>query len=614
MWPATYLVIAFALWCSTLGSAWAQDFIVERAVLQDRSGGLSINDVVNADFTPTGPILNAGYTTAAHWLRLRIQAPDQGQFIELRIRPTYLDEVLLYEPDSKHPGQWVRRVTGDKLSYTARDRPSTTLGFTLTLHAPLTTVYLRLQTTSNSLLTVEALTAHEAYARGIQLEVFLVIYLGFMVALLFWAANDFALRREPVVGWFLVQQLCYSVYALAITGFIPMLFPQAAVGSIDSFTSAMVCMVTLMSLLFHRVLLGLFAPPRLALRVLELMIFMSLSVVTALALGYTGQALQFNAVTALLIAPVFVVSAFLARRDAPPGLRVIRLLYSLQSASLLAAMLPFLGWISATEWSLQATLMNGFISAFLMFLLMHLRSHEISRKATQTAVDLRVAREQLAIKKAQQQQQERFVAMLTHELKTPIAVIRMALGKLQLSDSAQRRAQRALSDMTGIVDHCQLVDQLEQQQLVTTSVHCNLAEILAELKDNTGAPQRLHIDAQGLPCVCTDPQLLRIVLGNLMDNAFKYADPDSTIRIQAQPQVQSDVPGVRVTVRNQSGLIGLPDADKVFEKYYRSPGAYRKTGSGLGLYLVKSYMHLLGGQVSYAVVDDQVEFALWIRC
>jgi signal transduction histidine kinase len=52
----------------------------------------------------------------------------------------------------------------------------------------------------------------------------------------------------------------------------------------------------------------------------------------------------------------------------------------------------------------------------------------------------------------------------------------------------------------------------------------------------------------------------------------------------------------------------------VFEKYYRSPGAYRKTGSGLGLYLVKSYMHLLGGQVSYAVVDDQAEFALWIRC
>jgi signal transduction histidine kinase len=604
-----------ALWCGLPAFAWAQDLIVERAVLQDRVGTLSIDEVAQANFTQAGPMLNAGYTKAAHWLRLRIQAPAQGQQVELRIRPTYLDEVLLYEQDPVRPGLWLRRATGDKLGYAAQDRPSTTLGFSLALRAPLTTVYLRLQTTSSSLLNVEALTPHEARARDVQGDIFLVIYLGFMVALLFWAVNEFLLSREHVLGMFLVYQLCYSVYSLSVMGVLPMLLPYAAPGAMDMFTSGMVCLAPLLSLIFHRVLLGLFGPPRQALRVLEVLIFLDLAAMTLLALGYTRLALQFNAFIILLAAPTFVVLAFLARANRSPGLRVIRIIYSLQGMSMVLSMLPFLGWISATEWSLQATLLHGFISAFLMFLLLHLRSRKLSRESSQAAVDLQIAHEQLALRNLQKQQQERFMAMLTHELKTPMAVIHMALGKLQLSDPVQRRVRLALTDMTAIVEDCQQVDQLEQQQLIAKSEPCNLAQILDEIKDrNDDAPQRLQIDAQGLPTITTDPQLLRIVLGNLIDNAFKYADSDSPIAIHAQASTQGDVPGVRVSVHNQVGLAGLPDADKVFEKYYRSPGAHRKTGSGLGLYLVKSYMQLLGGQVTYSVAETQVEFTLWIPC
>jgi signal transduction histidine kinase len=176
----------------------------------------------------------------------------------------------------------------------------------------------------------------------------------------------------------------------------------------------------LLSLAIHRLLLGLFAPPRVA--------------------------LQFNALVILLAAPTFIALAFLARNNAAPGLRAIRTIYSLQGASLLFSMLPFLGWISATEWSLHATLLNGFISAFLMFLLLHLRARKLAREASMAAVDLEVTREQLALKSLQKQQQERFMAMLTHALKTPIAVVRMALGKLQLSDPVQRRPRQPYFD------------------------------------------------------------------------------------------------------------------------------------------------------------------------
>jgi len=139
-----------ALWLLAWGvpaTAWADDLIVSRALLADHTGTLTIEQVSQSEFTPTERILNAGYTATVHWLRLQIKAPPKGQAIELRIRPTYLDEVLLFEPDPAHADQWRSRTTGDKATAWAQDRPSTSLGFSIDLQAPISTVYLRLQTT-----------------------------------------------------------------------------------------------------------------------------------------------------------------------------------------------------------------------------------------------------------------------------------------------------------------------------------------------------------------------------------------------------------------------------------------------------------------------------------
>ena len=63
---------------------------------------------------------------------------------------------------------------------------------------------------------------------------------------------------------------------------------------------------------------------------------------------------------------------------------------------------------------------------------------------------------------------------------------------------------------------------------------------------------------------------------------------------------------------NRIGAAGVPDTTKLFSKYYRSPGARSKSGSGLGLYLTRSISQLLGAQLSYQVERDQVEFSLWV--
>ena len=74
-----------------------------------------------------------------------------------------------------------------------------------------------------------------------------------------------------------------------------------------------------------------------------------------------------------------------------------------------------------------------------------------------------------------------------------------------------------------------------------------------------------------------------------------------------------------LTVRNAVGKAGLPDAQRVFDKYYRAEGAHQRTGSGLGLYLVKSLAEHAGGGIAHRVDtapdgSASAVFELWLPC
>lgn len=211
-------------------------------------------------------------------------------------------------------------------------------------------------------------------------------------------------------------------------------------------------------------------------------------------------------------------------------------------------------------------------------------------------------------------EQHQFMDMLTHELKIPISVVTLTLGQMTAQEPQKRRAEQALDDMNNIVERCQQLDQLEHQKLAMQGQRCHLPAILSQLQASSTTPERLAITAEFLPDFESDPQLLGIVLGNLVNNALKYSPPLSMITIRAEAATDAGREGVLISVQNVPGVAGLPDQAKVFDKYYRSPGAKKQTGSGLGLYLVRSFTALLGGQVRYEVAQQQVRFTLWLPC
>jgi len=216
-------------------------------------------------------------------------------------------------------------------------------------------------------------------------------------------------------------------------------------------------------------------------------------------------------------------------------------------------------------------------------------------------------------------EQDRFMAMLSHELKTPLSVLRMTLG-LQagpdghISANARGHAQQAVHDMDAIIERCLQVDRLQQHRWLEQRQACQLADLLSELQTASAQPHRLVISAAHLPRVVTDIQLLTVALGNLIDNALKYATPASLVQVSASTSTSAyrSPGGILFSVVNTPGPAGLPDASQVFQKYYRSPGARSKTGSGLGLYLVHQIARRLGGWVRYVPGTRQVQFEFWL--
>ncbi len=608
-----FLLILILSW-SLSSAAWGNDCIVSRAVLEDRAGALSIAEAVQAKFLPSDSILSKGYTDSVHWLRIVVRScADSGELV-LRIRPAFLDEIKLYEPEPAVPGGWKTRVTGDRTPYLARERASVVLGFTIKPAKPDSVYYLRLKTTSSSMLNVEALEPHQAQIKDLWLSMYQTGYMGFMLSLLIWAINNYISSRQRVVAWFIFHQITHLCFNFALMGWLAPLLASTPSGFVDKLTSIIVCANSLAAVIFHRTLFTPFAPLRLVMRGFDAMSLVILGALTIMAFGHTRLALHITALMIMLCIPMAVILAFSARQDAAPGRRVLRTIYSLLAVSLFILHLPFLGWTKAVEWNLHSMSVNGLIAACLMFALLHLRSRQLLRDGEQAVLKLALIGQQLDLERAQREEQNRFMSMLNHELKMPLSVIRMTLGMKEVSATVKKHAQQSVQDVDAIIERCLQADQLEQRQLVPARQSCRIDQMLAELHAASATPQRLVIQFEILPAVDTDPQLLRIALGNLIDNALKYAEPQSSVTINVSLFEHQGRRGILNSIANASGTADMPDPQRVFDKYYRGPGAQGKTGSGLGLYLVHSMIELLGGWIRYCPFENEVRFELWIPC
>jgi signal transduction histidine kinase len=335
------------------------------------------------------------------------------------------------------------------------------------------------------------------------------------------------------------------------------------------------------------------------------------------AAGHTVPALRLNMQLVLFGPLVFLVMALASPRgiagrpgsDAPAARRLGLAYFWLLLLLTVLAGLPGLGLVDGGLISLYIVMLHGVVSGLLMLAMLTYRVYGLLQQRELLAAEAGYSRREVQREKAFRQDREKLLAMLAHELKTPLATVRMLLGTLGLAPRALRSAQTAVGDMNDVIERCLQVGQLDDGALRVASQPCDLAELAARVVQAHPAHARMALALPTAAPVCSDPQLLETVLRNLVDNAAKYSPADTTVRLDLQPPGAG---GVELTVRNTVGPAGKPDPDQVFTKYYRHAQARRWTGSGLGLYLVHGLVQNLGGRLRYMDEGPDIAFALWL--
>ena len=211
-----------------------------------------------------------------------------------------------------------------------------------------------------------------------------------------------------------------------------------------------------------------------------------------------------------------------------------------------------------------------------------------------------VARTALENERQIMREQRNFLAMVSHEFRTPLSIIDAATDVVEynLSEIDQEsteelaRIRRAVQRLTNLVDSCIADEWLESNTDTRKTVEVDIRALLADLAAEHDIPFKLVNVSSTI--VNGDPYLLPIAVSNLIDNARKYGLTRGGISMQCAQETSNEI----VAEVSDDGP-GIDDSERphIFEKFYRSPHVGRKPGAGLGLYLVKRIVTLHGGRI-----------------
>lgn len=197
------------------------------------------------------------------------------------------------------------------------------------------------------------------------------------------------------------------------------------------------------------------------------------------------------------------------------------------------------------------------------------------------------------------------MTMITHELKTPLSVIRLSLDAMRLTGPLKNHVERSITDISSMVDRCAQLNNIEEHNIQIHQEACDPVAILQSLAAEYACAARIDISTKLTTPIHSDQLMLRLILRNLLENALKYSPAASPIRIGIRPKGSNSV-----VILVENSVETLPDLHRIFDKYYRGQDAHRQTGFGLGLYLSRAVALLLNGTLDVSLHSYHIRFRL----
>jgi signal transduction histidine kinase len=267
-------------------------------------------------------------------------------------------------------------------------------------------------------------------------------------------------------------------------------------------------------------------------------------------------------------------------------------------------------------------LLGGFVASNLI-------ATRLSAPVEQLAVDSEKNRAQrkraeaaLASTSEELKRSTRYSADASHQLKSPVTVLRAGLETLLTREDFKPEVYHELSALlhqthrlTGVIDDLLLLSRMDAGHLRLESEPVNLSHLIEEWLDDLGAlPDAVEVKIERkFPAelyIAGEKRYTSLIVQNLLENARKYNRPGGRIRVAAHRKNDEVV----VTIGNTGPPIERAAQEHIFERFHRGSGGTAVSGHGLGLNLARKLAHLHGGDLRLVLSDDdRTEFEVRFR-
>lgn len=216
------------------------------------------------------------------------------------------------------------------------------------------------------------------------------------------------------------------------------------------------------------------------------------------------------------------------------------------------------------------------------------------------------------------QMKSEFVSIASHQLRTPLSAIRWTIdlilsGKLGPQTEEQKNIlinlQESNERMINLVNNLLDINRIESGRIILKVEPVSIVEItkktITELS-NFALANNIGLEFENnaeIPFIQGDPERLKIVIQNLIDNAIKFSRSGG----QAKIKITKDKKNVMMTVTDQGIGISKTEQSRMFQKFFRAKAALRQqtVGSGLGLYISRAIIESLGGKLGFQSEENK---------
>ena len=212
--------------------------------------------------------------------------------------------------------------------------------------------------------------------------------------------------------------------------------------------------------------------------------------------------------------------------------------------------------------------------------------------------------------KALNELKSRFVSMASHEFRTPLSTVLSSISLIDKYNKGENlykidkhigRIRSAVHNLNGILNDFLSLDKLEEGKITRNSVEFDLKEFTEDIIDELGGvlkqDQKINFNHKfENNKVETDPRIIKNIMINLLSNAIKYSPEGSEIDLGIKQK------NGQITLLVSDKGLGIPKKEQhhMFERFFRANNVTNIEGTGLGLNIVKKYIDLLEGNITFS--------------